>query len=267
MGAVPRLVVHADAGVLARAAAARLITRVVDAQSARGNASLVLTGGGIGIAMLRAVRANPAVDAVDWSRLDIWWGDERFVAADSPDRNDSQAREALLDHVPIDEKRVYPMGHLASATAGGDLEETGPSRGHTDSESAAAEYAALLAAHTGPGRPVPAFDLLLLGVGPEGHIASIFPESPAAVAVEPTVAVRDCPKPPPTRISMTFPTIQAAREVWVVAAGEEKAAAVAGALAGADPVRLPAAGALGTERTLWLVDRAAASRVPAGRPV
>ncbi|OHV36415.1 MULTISPECIES: 6-phosphogluconolactonase [Pseudofrankia] len=249
------LIVHPDAGLLAKAAAARLITALVDAQSQRGEASMVLTGGGIGIALLRAVRTSPALDAVNWSKVDVWWGDERFVPADSRDRNSSQAREALLDHVPVDEKRVFEAGALAPA--GGSV---GVAGGYAKPEQAAADYAAALAARAPAGTAVPAFDVLLLGIGPEGHVASIFPHSPAAAATEPVVAVRDCPKPPPNRVSFTFSTIQAARQVWVIAAGEEKADAVATAVTGADPLDLPAAGARGLERTLWLVDRAAASR-------
>jgi 6-phosphogluconolactonase len=259
--AEPRLVPHRDAGVLARAAAARLITSLVDGQAARGEASVVLTGGGIGIALLRAVRSSPAVDAVDWSRLDVWWGDERFVPADSADRNDRQAREALLDHVPVDPKRVFPMGHRAAPTAGGDVEGAEASGGYADPESAAAEYAALLAARAAPGAAVPVFDVVLLGLGPDGHIASLFPNASGVVATEPVVAVHDSPKPPPERVSLTLPTVQSAREVWVVAAGEEKADAVAASFSGAGPITVPATGAVGRERTLWLVDRAAAARL------
>jgi 6-phosphogluconolactonase len=94
-------------------------------------------------------------------------------------------------------------------------------------------------------------------------VASIFPHSSAARATEPVVAVRESPKPPPNRVSLTYPTIQAARQVWVIAAGEEKADAVAAAAAGAGPLDLPAAAATGQDRTLWLIDRAAASRVSA----
>ena len=249
------LIVHPDAGLLVKAAAARLITALVDAQAQRGGASLVLTGGGIGIALLRAVRTSPALDAVNWSKVDVWWGDERFVPANSPDRNARQAREALLSHVPIDEKRVFEMGALAAAGGSADLAD-----GYVDPDRAAVDYTAALAARAPEGAAVPAFDVLLLGIGPEGHVASIFPHSPAAGAKQPVVAVRDCPKPPPTRVSFTFPTIQAARQVWVISAGEEKADAVAAAVAGADPLDLPAGGARGLERTLWLVDRAAASR-------
>jgi 6-phosphogluconolactonase len=267
-GELAEVVVHRDAGSLAKAAAARLVLRLLDAQSARGSASLVLTGGGIGIALLRAVRDCPAADALDWSALDVFWGDERFVSAASPDRNDRQAREALLDHVPLAADRVFPMGCDAATAAGGDGVDA-PAPGFADVDAAAAGYAKLLgrrAAGSGaPGAGSPAFDVLLLGLGPEGHVASIFPESPAVHAADPVVGVRDCPKPPPTRISLTLPTIRRARQVWVVSAGEEKADAAAFALSAADPVLVPAAGAVGAERTLWLLDRAAAARLPAAR--
>jgi 6-phosphogluconolactonase len=252
VSAPPEVIVHHDAGLLAKAVAARLITGLIDAQAARGDASLVLTGGGMGIATLRAVRESPAVPAVDWRRLDIWWGDERFVARDSDDRNEKAAREALLDHVDLDPARVFPMGWAA-----GDSDQAGA---FDDADAAAAAYAATLAsrARTGEGS-VPRFDILLLGLGPEGHVASIFPESPAARDQRPVVGVYHCPKPPPTRISLTQNAIHAASEVWIVAAGGEKADAAKAALSGAAPLDVPAAGALGRKRTLWLLDRAAAA--------
>ena len=111
------------------------------------------------------------------------------------------------------------------------------------------------------GVAVPIFDVLMLGIGPEGHVASIFPESPAAYASGAVVAVRNSPKPPPTRISLTFPAIRAAREVWILASGAEKAEAVARALADEPEDKLPAAGAQGTQRTLFLIDAAAASKL------
>jgi 6-phosphogluconolactonase len=254
VSAPAEVIVHRDAGLLAKAVAARIITRLVDAQASKGSASLVLTGGGIGGASLRAVRESPAVEAVDWRRLDIWWGDERFVARDSDDRNEKQAREALLDHVDVDPARVFAMGW-----AGG---EDG-----NDADASAARYAETLASRARPEDhgPVPRFDVLLLGLGPEGHVASIFPESPAAHEHERSVvAVHGCPKPPPTRVSLTQLAIQAANEVWVVAAGGEKADAARLALSGAGPLQVPAAGAIGRARTLWLLDRAAAAALPPG---
>jgi 6-phosphogluconolactonase len=245
------IVVSKDATVLAAAVAARLLTRLVDAQALRGRASVVLTGGGVGIASLAAVRASAARAAVDWRRVDVWWGDERFVAADDDERNEKQAREALLDSLDLDAARVHPMGALGGAD--GD-----------DADAAAARYADELADAAPADADVPAFDVLLLGMGPEGHTASIFPESPAAHDERAAFAVHGCPKPPPTRISMGFGAINAAREVWMVVAGEDKAAAVAMALGGAGRIQLPAAGVEGRSQTLWLLDEAAAGRLPKG---
>src|SRR4051794_32073205 len=248
----PLVVVHRDAGLLARAVAARLVTALVDAQAARGHASVVLTGGGIGTSTLRELAASPARDAVDWEMLDVWWGDERFLPSGHPERNDTQAREALLDSVDVDPARIHTMG--TSDGAGGD-----------DVDAAAEAYAAELSAAARPEDhgPVPTFDVLLLGVGAEGHIASLFPETPALYDDRAVVPVRGAPKPPPTRLSLSMSTINAAREVWVVAAGQEKAAAARMALSGAGPTAVPAAGARGKARTLWLLDHAAAARLPA----
>ena len=246
------VIVHRDAATLAAAAAARLVTRLVDVQAARGQASVVLTGGGVGIATLAQLASMPARDAIDWRNLDVWWGDERFLPSGHPDRNETQAREALLDRVALDPARVHPMP--ASDGAWGD-----------DPEAAAAAYAKELAAASRPEDhgPAPTFDVLLLGVGPDGHVASLFPEKPALYEEErPAVAVRGAPKPPPTRITLTLPAIRSAAEIWLLAAGAEKGPAVHLALSGAGPVQIPAAGARGRARTLWLLDRAAAAQVP-----
>ncbi len=247
----PEVLIHHDAGLLARAAAARLVTSLVDRQAAAGSASLVLTGGGIGTAVLAELAAAPARDAVDWRRLDIWWGDERFLPAGHPERNETGAREALLRHLAADPARVRPM----PAADGPDGD---------DPEAAAARYASWLAAAARPEDhgPVPSFDVLLLGIGPDGHVASLFPGLPALYDERTVVAVRGAPKPPPLRLSLTLPAIRCAREVWVLAAGAEKAGAVRLALSDVGPVQVPAAGARGRQRTLFLLDRAAASRIP-----
>jgi len=92
----PEVIVHYDAGLLAKAVAARLVTKLVDVQAATGRTSLVLTGGGIGTAVLTELAAAPARDAVDWRHLDIWWGDERFLPSGDPERNEAGAQQALL---------------------------------------------------------------------------------------------------------------------------------------------------------------------------
>ena len=247
---IPEVFVHASGDLLASSAAARCVTRLADAITARGHAHLVLTGGGIGTKVLAAIAAAPARDAVDWSRVEFWWGDERFEPAGDPQRNETGARAALLDPLGVQEAMV----HRVPGPDGPDGD---------DPDAAAAWYAKELAASAGPDGAVPAFDVLMLGIGPEGHVASIFPDSPAAHATGSVVAVRNCPKPPPTRVSLTFSAIQAAREVWVLASGAEKAEAVARAVSGVSEVELPAAGARGRDRTLFLLDEAAASQLPA----
>ena len=123
----PEVVVLPGPDLLAAHVASRLLTDLVDAQAARGSASIVLTGGGMGGAVLAAVAASPARDTVDWRRVDVWWGDERWVDAQSPDRNDLLARQALLDAVDLDPARVHAMG------AAGGLDD--------DPEAAADRYA------------------------------------------------------------------------------------------------------------------------------
>ncbi|MBQ1050544.1 6-phosphogluconolactonase [Micromonospora sp. C51] len=241
--------VHADADLLAQAVAARLVVRLLDAQAERGQASVVLTGGRIAAAVYRAVGVLPARDAVDWSRVDFWWGDERFLPSGDPERNETQARAALLDALPVDPARIHAM----PASDGG-----------ADPEEAAARYAAELAQAARPGTALlPHFDVLMLGVGEDGHVASVFPEHPVHYESRPVSAVRGSPKPPPVRITLTLPAINTAEEVWLVAGGSDKAHAVGMALSGAGPVQVPAAGVQGTGRTLWLLDRAAAADLPA----
>ncbi|MEU4831741.1 6-phosphogluconolactonase [Streptosporangium sp. NPDC023615] len=246
---VPTVIIHRDADVLAKAVAARVVVRAVDAQSARGSAHLVLTGGTVGIATLAEIAASPARDAVDWRAVDLWWGDERFLPSGDAERNETGARKALLDHLDLAPERVHVM--------------RGPDSGMTVEEAADA-YAEELrrAARPGDHVPAPVFDLTMLGMGPDGHVASLFPGMPALYDTRPVVAVHGSPKPPPTRISLTLPVIRNSAEVWVIAAGEEKAEAVRAALSESGPMPVPAAGARGGSRTLFLLDRAAASKIP-----
>ncbi|MGY1638325.1 6-phosphogluconolactonase [Geodermatophilus sp. SYSU D00742] len=252
---VPDVVVEPDEERLARAVASALVARLAAAQAVHDTASVVLTGGGIGTAVLERVAAlavEPERERVDWTAVDVWWGDERFVPAGSEERNETGARRALLDAVGVPAERVHAM---PASDAGFD-----------EPEQAAASYAEQLAAAAPEGQELPRFDLLLLGMGPEGHVASIFPGSPAASDDRLVVAVRDCPKPPPTRVSLGFSAINSAEEVWLLVSGEAKAPAVAAALrSGAEPQQLPAAGVHGRRATRWLLDAAAAGELDATR--
>ena len=241
MTAEPRVVVHPDKSALADAAAARLVTALVDAQSRAPEAQLALTGGSMGSAIIASVTKVPGRSAVDWTRVRVWWGDERYLPAGDPDRNDTQNDAAGLSSLGLDPAKVHRV-------AGPDVSE---------SAEASAEAYALTVREHGQG----AFDVVLLGVGPDGHVASLFPHHPAqrttgAVAM----AVHDSPKPPPDRVSLTFECLERSRDVWFLVAGGDKADAVAAALApGADRWDVPATGVRGSEATLWLVDADAAS--------
>lgn len=247
----PVVAVHEDAEAVAEAAATRLLARLVEAQTHHAVAHLALTGGGVGIATLRAVVRRGVHGAVDWRRVEVWWSDERFLPLGHPDRNETQAREAGLDTLDLDPARVHPM----PASDGPDGE---------DLDAAAARYADLLTRHAPSDHDLPVFDVALLGVGADGHVASLFPEAPALHDERVCFGVHASPKPPAQRVTLGLGALRTAREVWVLAAGAEKAAMAAAALGGAGPVQVPAAGALGTHATLWVLDRAAAAHVPAG---
>ncbi|HJQ42892.1 MAG TPA: 6-phosphogluconolactonase [Jatrophihabitantaceae bacterium] len=248
-GAPPEIVVEASADELAATAAGRLAATLTAALAASPVAHLGVTGGGILEQTMRAVRDLPARDEVAWHRVHVWWGDERFVPADSDDRNDTAAFAALFDHLPVDPAFVHRMPSTDSGY--GD-----------DAEAAAAAYAQWLAELAEPGEAVPRFDAMLLGIGPDGHCASLFPNHPGTHETDAAViGVHNSPKPPPTRLSLTFPSLDAAREVWFLASGSGKADAVARAVHGTDRVAVPSSGPKGRERTLWLLDQDAAAQL------
>src|SRR3954463_13276060 len=165
-GAVPVSTVekYSDKTALIAAVGDRLIAAIADAIATRDRALIVLTGGGTGIGLLEHVRENG--DAIDWSKVRLFWGDERYVPEDDDDRNEKQAREALLDHIDIPAANVHAMP--ASDGEFGD-----------DIDAAALAYEQVLAANAEHGAPTPDFDVHLLGMGGEGHVNSLFPDPPA----------------------------------------------------------------------------------------
>jgi 6-phosphogluconolactonase len=241
----PDVEVRTDAADLAAFVARLLLKRLARVQAHGEVPSIALTGGTIADQVHREVaRLQAESGSVDWSRVDVWWGDERYVAAGDPERNAGQARAAFLDQVGVDPARVHAM------PAADD--------GHPDVEAAAAAYGDEVRAH-GTGR----FDVVMLGIGPDGHVASLFPGYPQLdVDDRIAVAVTDSPKPPPERVSLTYGALNRAREVWFLVSGEAKAEAVARALAGADRHDVPATGVHGEERTRWLLDQDAAGHLP-----
>jgi 6-phosphogluconolactonase len=238
---------YADVGALVAAAGDRLVAAIIAAIDNRGRAQIVLTGGGTGVALLKHVGAH--ADKIDWPKVHLYWGDERYVPEDDDDRNDKQARAALLDQIDIPPRNVHAMP-ASDGEFGADL------------DAAALAYEQVLAANAEPGDPAPNFDVHLLGMGEEGHINSLFPQSAAVrETARLVVGVENSPKPPPWRITLTLPAVQRSREVWLIVSGAAKAEAVAAALAGADPDTVPAAGGVGRDKTVWLLDEAAAGKL------
>jgi len=243
-----RVLVHQNKQALAGSVAARFITKMVDILHEESTANVVLTGGSVGIAVLEAINASAARDTIDWSRVSFWWGDERWVARSDVDRNERQAREALLDHIAVNPENVHP---LAASDAGLSLEE------------AAALYSRQLADLAPSGALLPRFDITFLGVGPDGHVASLFPHGAGIRENEASViSVQNSPKPPADRLSLTRPVLNSSDRVWMVLAGADKASALGLALAGASRDEVPAAGIKGRKRTVFFVDRDAAAEVP-----
>ncbi|MEL0626869.1 6-phosphogluconolactonase [Salinibacterium amurskyense] len=244
-----RAIVHPNKVDLAQAVAAHFLSKVPQIIAEFDEATVVLTGGSMGQAVLAAINESPQRDAVDWSRVNFWWGDERWLPAGDPERNDAQARAALLDHIPVNPARVHAV---AASDAGLSLDD------------AAQAYANDLRAHAARNGKYPNFDIVFLGVGPDGHIASLFPEREGIRETERTViAVRNSPKPPDERVSLTLPVINSSVRIWAVVAGADKASALGLTLAGVSYNEVPAAGLEGRRKTLFLVDSDAAAQVPA----
>lgn len=240
-----------DSDTMIGAASKRLADTIQSAVAVRERALIVLTGGGNGIGLLRDL--NTRRRQIDWTKVHLFWGDERYVSKNDDERNEKQARAALLDHIDIPPSQVHPMP--ARDTGFGN-----------DLEAAALAYEQLLAANAAPGDPTPNFDVHLLGMGPEGHINSLFPNTAAVRETSRMVlGTEDSPKPPPARITLTIPAIQRSREVWLLVSGTTKADAVAAAMGGAPSALIPAAGAVGFETTLWLLDEEAAAKLPGQR--
>lgn len=248
MGIHRQVIVHDSKDALVAAVAARFISTVARLQAQQPAVRVVLTGGSVGIGILAGVYESAERDRIDWQRIELWWGDERWVAGGHADRNDQQARDALLGHVGIPAANVHAF---PAADAGLGLDD------------AAVAYAADLESYAPERADGSRFDILFLGVGPDGHIASLFPNRDEIAMAGPSVlAIRNSPKPPPERLSLSLRVINSSERVWLALAGADKASALGLALAGASPHLVPVAGAEGRRRTVFFVDREAAAEVP-----
>ena len=228
---VHQRIVAADAAAMARLAAEWLADEARLSATLRGACTLGLAGGSTPRPAYEALAEPPLRGAIPWDRVQVFFGDERAVPPDHPDSNFRMVNEALIKRVDIPAENVHRMEAEAD-----------------DLERAADRYAALLPE---------ALDVLVLGVGPDGHTASLFPGSPALHERKRRVVPARAPKPPERRLTITPPVIAAARRVLVLAAGQDKAEAVARALKGVGtPYQTPACLA---RDGVWFLDRAAAS--------
>lgn len=245
---MPEIVISESREKLAERVAHDFYDRLSTSNAADKPFHVALTGGTVGIECLTAVFARSTTHH-DWSQVHFWWGDERWLPQGHSERNDQQAFEAGLDSLPIRGEQVH---RFPASDSGLSLDE------------AAESYAAQLAQHRYEGLSTPRFDIVLLGMGPDGHVASLFPNHASFAATGKSVtAVRDSPKPPPERLSLTVTTLNNAERVWFLVAGVDKAPALHEALLGSSGTLLPAAAVRGVTETRWYLDRDASSLLSA----
>jgi 6-phosphogluconolactonase len=238
----PDLRVFADVNELSLQAARAAVRTINDSVRASGRCSLVLSGGNTP-RVLYTLLASEFRHQIPWARAHVFWGDERYVSPDDPESNYRMAKETLLDRVPCPAGNVHPMPtDFPSADA------------------AARDYERTLRNYFGTDWPN--FDLILLGLGEEGHTASLFPGSLALGERTRWVVAVETPADPPRRLTLTLPALTRAASIYVLVAGSKKASALHHVLAGAaDPNTYPAAGLRFTAGTLtWWVDREAAEQ-------
>jgi 6-phosphogluconolactonase len=228
-----------NASDVAHLAAREIIETLDKALSINAEVNLSLTGGTVGILTLEALAEQPDLERISFDRVHVWWGDERFVEATSADRNAVQAREALLKKVNIPESNIheFPASNQSQTLA-----------------AAKTSFENSLIQHFGVD--VPYFDLTILGMGPDGHIASLFPGHEALSVGEIVVAESNSPKPPSERLSFSFDVLNNSEKVIFVVSGIDKASAVKEVHTN-EECELPAARIAALGQTIWFIDQAA----------
>jgi 6-phosphogluconolactonase len=244
----PTVIICRDADALSHRAAEEFARAAADAIAARGSFRVALAGGATPEATYRLLGRPPLCERIAWERVLVFFGDERLVPLDDPHSNHEMARRALLGAVPLPADRIFPVPTgLATAAEAADA------------------YARTLVHEAGDPEGTPRLDLILLGLGEDGHTASLFPHAPAlSVADRWATATPPGALPPPVeRVTLTFPALNAARRILFLVSGERKADVLRDVLEGeASEDACPAAGVRPHDGTLiWLVDAAAASRL------
>jgi 6-phosphogluconolactonase len=235
--------VFVDVNELSLRAAEAAVRLINDSVRVQGRFSVALAGGSTPRSLYHLL-ASQFRDQIPWTKVHVFWGDERFVPPDDPQSNYRMARKALLDHVPCPAGNVHPMPtHFSEPELG------------------AKDYEKTLRAYF--SKEWPRFDLVLLGMGEEGHTASLFPRSSALEEKKRWVIAVKAPAEPPLRLTLTLPVLTHAANIHFLVAGSNKAEALHQVLTGSpDPKNYPAAGVRPVQGTvIWWVDRQAAALV------
>jgi len=235
-----------DRGEMLQVEAERVVERAVDAIARRGRFLFCLAGGATPKPLYELLASAPFTRQIEWPRVHVFWGDERCVPPDEPESNYRMAREALLDHVPLPPRNIHRI------------------RGEDEPSEAAAAYEELLGDFFGSQKTslTSSFDLVLLGMGADGHTASLFPGSAAGYETHRWVVATPGPQPGGWRVSLTPVLLNAAEDVTFLVSGAEKAERLKDVLEDEPPYLLPAQIIRPTHGTLhWMIDEAAAGRL------
>lgn len=239
------IAVYPDTNTLSQQAAQFIVRLANESIVTRGRFSIALSGGSTPKVLYGLLGSEPYRDQIDWSKVDIFWSDERCVPPDSADSNYRMAREVLLSRVPLSPQQVHRMP-----------------ADQPDRDAAAQAYTHEMRQSFGTG-DIPHFDLIQLGMGPEGHTASLFPHQSSLHEQQRLVMYVNVPKPPPPRLTFTPPILNAARHVLFLVTGAEKADAVQAVLEGDyNPEEYPAQIVCpASGEIVWMLDEAAAGKL------
>jgi len=239
------IAVYPDTDILSCEAAQYIIRIAQESITTHGNFMIALSGGSTPKKLYSLLGGEPYRSQINWSLVDIFWSDERCVPADNEESNYHMAQQALLSKIPITAEQIHRMpadqadGHAASLDYSRDMQQAFATDG------------------------IPSFDLIQLGMGPEGHTASLFPHQPALHEQQRLVMPVTVPKPPPTRLTFTPRILNAARHVLFLVTGTEKADALQAVLEGSyQPDEYPAQLLQSTKgEVIWMLDETAASKL------
>ncbi len=247
----PTIRIFEDSAALIRDVAAQFGHVAVRAVAERGRCTVALAGGGTPLALYELLAQPPHREELPWAQMHFFWGDERSVPPEHGESNYGQARRALLDRVPTPAENIHRV------------------RGEWEPRAAAEDYTRQLRESADPGELWPRFDWVFLGLGADGHTASLFPGSPLPTPLDApaSTVTADYEGRPAQRVTLTPQVFNAARVVAFLVTGRNKADAVAATLSGQrDPRRWPAQRVdTGVGERLWWLDQAAAAALPANK--